>query len=601
MLRLFLSINIGQFFSIIVKRALLAKYTRLNAFDKDVFILKLTSLLIFLSIMGCFTKANGQSPLELGRLSASFEKTIEFEVKDTLLKDISEVVYGHSKVGYFSAKDWKRSKQGLQVTILPPSYKVPIEFILVHNDARRTLVHRENFRSPLPKIFDNVKLTVESGKLANPFYLMNGALPRRLLLDPNFKSFDPQFYQKNANRFTYLMIINRMAEIVWVHVPIIEGSLFGSYISSKRIGNGFYGIMFGKHSGYFEVVKYDGGVLRRFSSRDAVVPFAMHHDFETIGSKKLYAVGNKMDDLFKYTKDPSDKNKIFLTDTIIGINLEKGTSSILKDFLPVYNPGNTPYYTGDSPDDKKFVVWDKPKADIDFLHINAVEYVENQGVLVSFRNISKVAMLDTKFSKIIWSVGDQKTDTFSIRDRSDMFVHLHTPSLLPDGTLLLFDNAAKDRRSRAIRYKFDYVKGLAEKVWEFYPPQIMYSKDRSSVYQLPNGNFGVYFVNPKLNRSLSSVIPHRDIYFEVSSGLPPVEKTKKIGGLGHGILGVPDSSLNHKSEIMAKLRIEYGAASPGYRMIPVPSIGKDLPVKNSDSFDVSSLDRGRKHSKEAKK
>ena len=94
-------------------------------------------------------------------------------------------------------------------------------------------------------------------------------------------------------------------------------------MSAKKIGDGYFGIMFGKHSGYFEVAKYNGEILREFSSRDAAEPFAMHHDFETIGSNKLYAVGNtKIEDLYSYTKTLPTKAKL-LTDTIIGINLKR--------------------------------------------------------------------------------------------------------------------------------------------------------------------------------------------------------------------------------------------------------------------------------------
>ena len=128
--------------------------------------------------------------------------------------------------------------------------------------------------------------------------------------------------------------------------------------------------MFGKHSGYFEIVKYTGVVARDFSSKDARVPFVMHHDYETLGAKKLFAVGNEKKDLYTFTKNPADKGKTFVSDTLIGIDLIKGTSQKLMSFTKRFHPGITPYITGDHPSDKKFVHWNTPKADFDFLHIN---------------------------------------------------------------------------------------------------------------------------------------------------------------------------------------------------------------------------------------
>jgi hypothetical protein len=484
----------------------------------------------------------------LSEVSSKFERTIDIKLKKSLKRKLNKVIYGNNQVGFFESKSWKKTKAGIELTFLPPTYKKEISVFGVLKSGKEIEVFRDSFDSPLPKIFSKSKVDLIHGKLSNSFYLLNGALPRRALFNPNFEAKDPAFYKKNANRFTYLMIVNKLGEIVWAHVPIIDGSLFGSYMSAKRIGDGYYGIMFGKHSGYFEVVKYDGKILRDFSSRDSATPFAMHHDFEMIGSNKLYAVGNRVEDLFAYTKMPEDKGKTFLTDTIIGINLKKGTAKELRNFSKEFNPDITPFFTGDKKGDKKFAVWGKPKVDLDFLHINSVEHIKNKGVLVSFRNISKVALLDSNFDEIKWTVGAEESDTFYIKNKSDRFLQQHTPVLLSDDTLILFDNAAKSKDSRVVKYHLNKSTGTASKIWEYNPKEKFYSKDRSSVYKLANGNYGVYFVNPRLNGSKSSVVPHRDYYMEVDS----------------------------KTAVeTARVKFTWGAASPGYRMIPVKTIGKD--------------------------
>ena len=77
----------------------------------------------------------------------------------------------------------------------------------------------------------------------------------------------------------------------------------------------------------------------------------------------------------------------------------------MRHFSEEFKSDITPYYTGDRPGDKKFAVWGKPKVDLDFLHINGVEHVPNKGVLVSFRNISKVGLLDSKFKDPKMDIG----------------------------------------------------------------------------------------------------------------------------------------------------------------------------------------------------
>lgn len=516
----------------------------------------LSSLLIFLTSQG----SAAMTIEKLSTISSRFERTLNLKIYPNKERKIETIIYGNDEVGFFKSRNWQYRKNWLKIKILPPSYHAVLDIFALYTGGKVELLTRKKFKSPLPVMFKKMQIDIKNGSLSNQFYLLNGALPRRVLFNANFETKDPNFYKKNINRFTYLMIINKRGEVVWVHVPIIDGALFGSYISAKRIGNGFYGMMFGRHSGYFEVAKYNGDVMRSFSSRDSKVPFAMHHDFEMIGANKLYAVGNKTLNLRSYTGKSVDKDKTFITDTIIGINLAAGNHIELRDFISEFNPQKTPYFTGDKLEDKKFTLWGRSKADIDFLHINGLRYVKGEGVLVSLRNISKVVLLDSKFQKIKWTLGSERSDTFFIREKSDRFLQQHTPTLISDDELLLFDNAAKTMRSRVIKYKMNRNNGLAKKTWVYYPSTRLYSKDRSSVYQLPNGSYGVYFVNPYVNGSKTSRIPHRDVYYEVNP---------------------------QNGRETAEVHFTFGVSSPGYRMMPIPTIGSDEFVGFKTPFSIS--------------
>ena len=491
---------------------------------------------------------------ELAQLSERFvvHKRIplpsELRPQDT----IDEIIYGNRNVGFFQSKNWKLEGDHIDISFIPPSFRYPTVLRIHTTTGRRILLQVHKATSPVPDLFKQVKVKIKQGELSHRFYLLNGALPRKSLHQashPSNSSLDPELFRRNHHRFTYLMVINRWGEVVWIHVPTVHQTLFSSYLSAKRVGDGYYGLMFGKHSGYFEIVKYTGQIMRSFSSKDAAEPFVMHHDFETMGSRKLYAVGGEMQDLYSFTRNPADQGKTFLTDTLIGIDLLNSRYEKLLSFSKIFHPGKTPFITGDPADDKKFVLWGQPKADLDFLHINGVDYIPGQGVLVSFRNISKVGMVDRTFSKLLWTLGGEKSDTYRIISKKHRFTHQHTPFMSSKNTLVLFDNGITNRLSRVVKYRLQHKAGEAQLIWEFQPSPSLFSKDRSSVYLLPQQNlYGIYFVKPLKEHEKVASLPHRDLYYEVHS------QTAAVRGI---------------------LEITFPVASPGYRMIPISSLSDD--------------------------
>ena len=511
--------------------------------------LKYALSLILIFILNQPAPIQAMSIHELAQLSQQFITTVNLNTSQLNTKQLSAVIYGHPEIGFFKASTWTiQSRHQLQLKIVAPSYQLPVQFYGKLTNGNYIFIHQRTLNSPTPSIFLTNRIKVISGKLTHPFYLLNGALPRKALIQPQFNSKDPELFRRNHHRFTYVMVINRFGEIVWIHVPVIDDTLFSSYLSSKAVGRGFYGLMFGKHSGYFEIVKYSGEVMRKFSSKDAEVPFVMHHDYETLGAQKLFAVGNEKQSLYKFTRNPAHKDQTFVSDTIIGIDLIKGQSKKLLSFTSRFNPNITPYMTGDAKDDKKFVMWGQPKADFDFLHINSVDYVsEWNGVLVSFRNISKVGLLDTQFQKVLWTLGSEPSDTYYIAEKTAQFRHQHTPFITSKDTLMLFDNAITTKRSRIVEYKLS-SRG-AQLIWEFQPKIPLFAKDRSSVYPLAKDRFAVYFVKPIIGNQTRAAIPHQDLYLEI-------DRAKNE-------LGV--------------MAITFPVASPGYRMIPITSVSDDPP------------------------
>ena len=101
---------------------------------------------------------------------------------------------------------------------------------------------------------------------------------------------------------------------------------------------------------------------------------------------------------------------------------------------------------------------------LDPLHANTVELLERElpigrkgHLLIPFRELNLVAVLDPRRQRIGWSWGPGKLD------------RPHQPSVLPSGNMLIFDNAPKARRLRVI--ELDPRAG--EVVWSYLgrPPE----------------------------------------------------------------------------------------------------------------------------------
>jgi hypothetical protein len=112
-------------------------------------------------------------------------------------------------------------------------------------------------------------------------------------------------------------------------------------------------------------------------------------------------------------------------------------------------------------------------------HANGLAEMPNGDIVVSFRNISTVIIIDRKTGEIIWKLG------------APPLSGQHAPMPLPNGNLLLFDNGPH-RLDHTMTFSRIIEVDLATKqiVWkyqerreyEFYSPRI------SNARRLPNGN-----------------------------------------------------------------------------------------------------------------
>ncbi len=118
----------------------------------------------------------------------------------------------------------------------------------------------------------------------------------------------------------------------------------------------------------------------------------------------------------------------------------------------------------------------------DLFHTNTLEILGGQlaervpafrrgNLLVSFRNINTIAVVDVEARRVSWAL-------------TGMWRDQHQPTLLPSGRMLLFDNTGAGGRSRVL----EFDPATQEVAWSFDLGGRLFSLSCGSVQRLPNGN-----------------------------------------------------------------------------------------------------------------
>jgi hypothetical protein len=135
-------------------------------------------------------------------------------------------------------------------------------------------------------------------------------------------------------------------------------------------------------------------------------------------------------------------------------------------------------------------------------HGNTIVPLEGDRVLVSFRNISTVMIIDKASGNITWKVG------------WDVISRQHDPSLLPNGNILIFDNG--ERRKDDVRIFSRVIEldpNTNQIVWEYRdnPYFNFYSSRISGARRLPNGNT---LITDGMSGRMFQVTPSGEVVWE---------------------------------------------------------------------------------------
>jgi hypothetical protein len=130
----------------------------------------------------------------------------------------------------------------------------------------------------------------------------------------------------------------------------------------------------------------------------------------------------------------------------------------------------------------------------DLLHSNSLALGDHNNVILSLNWISQVISIAPDWKTIEWRMGGPHS-TMTL-DSSATFQGQHTAAVLPNGHMLVFDNArdrtgaAKNSAAREIAFT---PVGRGQLVWSFTPSATQYDPYVGAARRLANGNTLVYF------------------------------------------------------------------------------------------------------------
>ncbi|MDQ6650303.1 MAG: aryl-sulfate sulfotransferase [Actinomycetota bacterium] len=136
--------------------------------------------------------------------------------------------------------------------------------------------------------------------------------------------------------------------------------------------------------------------------------------------------------------------------------------------------------------------------DVDYFHLNSLEYDADGGILLSGRHVSQVLKLDRNAptgARVSWRLGGKRS-TYTFPNAADALSYPHDVRRRPDGTLSIYDNAvATTQDGRGIAYLLDDTArtAVAVRTWNHVPAE--YGALVGSNRMLSNGDELVSYGN----------------------------------------------------------------------------------------------------------
>jgi len=134
---------------------------------------------------------------------------------------------------------------------------------------------------------------------------------------------------------------------------------------------------------------------------------------------------------------------------------------------------------------------DFTKAEIDHIHMNAVEIDLDNNILLCNRHMEEITKIDRNSGEIIWRFGpNSKNNMFTFLNDTIGFSHQHDVRILENGNMTLYDNGNLHDPgfSQGLEYQLDQTNLTAHMVWNYIRDPLVYSRSRGGTRRLSNGN-----------------------------------------------------------------------------------------------------------------
>jgi len=176
------------------------------------------------------------------------------------------------------------------------------------------------------------------------------------------------------------------------------------------------------------------------------------------------------------------------------------------------------------------------RSSTDFDHPNAISFDQKGNYIVSWRNLNQIMAIDSLTGNVLWRLGGAKGEYRFLNDPQGGFSKQHSPKILPNGNLLVYDNGTEHspQETRAVEYKLDHVAKTATMVWEYRHSAPIYTPFVGWVERLLNGDTWVGF---SLAGRAVEVSPTGDVVWEsqlqVNGGNGSVYRLLPVASLYH--------------------------------------------------------------------
>lgn len=433
-----------------------------------------------------------------GNIAKSFHKKISLDWE--FQKTPKEIIYGNESFGFFSLKNFEAGAT-LDFSIVPFAFNEPINFCVRDQKGKVQWVSQKIYKNSRPVVLKNIRTETE-GQFSHNFFLLSA-------------QFVPD--ENNVKNRSFLpIVVNKKGEVIWGHLPQNGRHSFSRYATTKPLGNGNYGILFGEKYSYFEKFNHMGEIEEHIFPKRALEPYVVHHDFVYLGDSKLLTLGHKVyfvRNWFSLQKDFLNpvlaflKPTSFLSTPVEIVDIKSNTKKTLWDPINYFNPldEKLPWARNErhaalrlQQKARNFTLWGEPDAKVDWTHANTIEYYPGVGILVSMRNLSKVALIDEHTHEVLWTLGNSSDDTFQTLNERHAFYHQHHVQVIKGGYILMMDNhssppAPNNIGSRVLIYGLDKTTGKARVVWNYQPHSHIQIGNRGSAYLLDNDNILAFY------------------------------------------------------------------------------------------------------------